>query len=47
MPPEAVFTSPRFQQSFRILKDIGALEREKDYWVTSDLGRQLKEFSDE
>ncbi len=47
LPPEAVFTSPRFHQSFRILKDIGALEREKDYWVTSELGRQLKEFSDE
>ena len=27
MPPEAVFTSPRFHQSFRILKDIGALVR--------------------
>lgn len=45
--PAAVFTSPRFYQSLRILKDIGALVEQEKCWATSELGRQLKELSDE
>jgi hypothetical protein len=45
--PEAVFTSPRFYQSLRILKDIGALIREDGYWITSDFGQKLKGFTGE
>lgn len=45
--PHAVFTSPRFNQSLRILKDIGALEKNGTVWVTSSLGKQLREVGDE
>ena len=45
--PEAVYTSPRFHQSFRILKDLGVLIEQDKYWRTSDLGGRLKELSDE
>lgn len=45
--PHAVFTSPRFNQSLRILKDIGALEKNGTVWTTSALGKQLKEVGDE
>lgn len=45
--PESVFTSPRYNQSARILKDIRALVGQKNYWVTSDLGRRLKEMADD
>jgi len=44
--PRAVFTSPRFNQSLRILKDIGALVEQNNSWSTSNLGRQLKEVTD-
>lgn len=45
--PTAVFTSPRFRQSLRILKDIGALVRQGDVWVTSDIGKTFMETADE
>ncbi len=45
--PQAVFTMPRFNQSVRILKDIGALEQDGEMWKTSELGLQLKEVGDE
>jgi len=45
--PKAVFSMPRFHQSLRILKDIGALEKQGDGWIVSDLGHQLKEFASE
>jgi hypothetical protein len=44
---EAVFTSPRFRQALRILKDIGALIKRDNLWVPSDLGRQFMESLDE
>jgi len=44
--PRAVFTSPRFNQALRILKDISALVKRGGRWVTSDLGHNLKEFTD-
>lgn len=45
--PEAVFTSPRFWQALRILKDVGAIERKDNLWVTSSLGKKLLEMADE
>ena len=45
--PKAVFTSPRFHQSLRILKDIDALVEQNNSWSTSDLGRRLKEVTDD
>lgn len=45
--PEAVFTSPRFKQSLRILKDIGALVKKDKVWATSVLGKQFMEAEDE
>ncbi|MHB8057422.1 MAG: hypothetical protein ACYDHC_05955 [Desulfuromonadaceae bacterium] len=45
--PPAVFTSPRFYQSLRILKDIGALVEKDTYWTTSALGSDLKELTNE
>lgn len=45
--PEAVFTSPRFRQALRILKDIGAIERKENLWVTSTLGKEFMEMADE
>jgi hypothetical protein len=45
--PKAVFTSPRFRQAIRILKDIGALVRHDNVWVTSALGKQFMEAVDE
>jgi hypothetical protein len=45
--PVAVFTSPRFRQALRILKDIGALVRNGNVWVTSDLGKQFMAAADE
>ena len=45
--PKSVFTSPRFNQALTILKDIGALVKDGDNWVTSDLGKQLKELTDD
>jgi hypothetical protein len=37
--PNPVFTSPRFNQALRILKDIGALEKNGDLWSVSAIGR--------
>ncbi len=45
--PKAVFTSPRFNQTLRILKDIGMVIKEDKYWICSDLGHQMKDFYDE
>jgi len=45
--PEAVFTSPRFRQSLRILKDIGALVQQGNFWVLSPQGKSLLEAADE
>ena len=45
--PEAVYTAPRFRQALRILKDMGALVRKDNVWVTSALGKQLMEAADE
>jgi hypothetical protein len=45
--PAAVFTSPRFRQALRILKDIGTLVRKDNVWVTSELGKQFMEAADE
>ncbi len=45
--PEAVFTSPRFNQSLRILEDIGALIRKDSVLLTSELGMQLREGTNE
>lgn len=45
--PEAVFTSPRFRQALRILKDIGALVRQGNVWGLSDSGRSFMEAADE
>ncbi|MHB8809850.1 MAG: hypothetical protein ACYC9M_07520 [Desulfobulbaceae bacterium] len=45
--PEAVFTSPRFGQALRILKDVGALVRQGNVWVTSPLGKLWMEKADE
>lgn len=44
--PRAVFTMPRFYQSLRVLKDIGALENKGNLWQVSELGQQLKEVVD-
>jgi len=45
--PGAAHTSPRFYQSMRILKDIGALERNKEgFWVPSELGIFIMEQGD-
>lgn len=45
--PPAVNTRPRFNQSVRILKDLGVLTRNVDgHWEASDLGKQLLELSD-
>jgi len=45
--PEAVYTSPRFRQALRILKDIGALERQDQVWSVSAIGRQFMESTDD
>ena len=45
--PDAVFTSPRFRQALRILKDIGALVKNGSVWTVSDFGRQFMEAADE
>ncbi|MFA7405208.1 MAG: hypothetical protein WC007_14530, partial [Pelobacteraceae bacterium] len=45
--PDAVFTSPRFRQALRILKDIGALVKNGSVWMVSDFGRQFMEAADE
>ncbi len=45
--PDAVFTSPRFRQALRILKDIGALVKNGTVWAVSDFGRQFMEAADE
>lgn len=45
--PVAVFTSPRFRQALRILKDIGALVRQGNIWVLSDFGRRFMEAADD
>lgn len=45
--PKAVFTMPRFNQSIRILKDIGALKFDGKLLKPSVLGHQLKETVDE
>jgi hypothetical protein len=45
--PEAVFTSPRFRQALRILKDIGALEKQDRVWSVSAIGRQFMESADD
>ena len=45
--PDAVFTSPRFRQALRILKDIGALVKNGTGWIVSDFGRQFMEAADE
>lgn len=45
--PDAVFTSPRFRQALRILKDIGALVKNGTVWTVSDFGRQFMEAADE
>ena len=44
--PKAVFTSPRFNQALRILKDIGALVKEGDTWKLSESGMILKGNTD-
>jgi hypothetical protein len=44
--PEAVFTSPRFRQALRILKDLGALVKQGNVWVIPDFGRRFMETSD-
>ncbi len=44
--PKAVFTMPRFYQSLRVLKDIGALESKDDVWQVTEIGQQLKEIVD-
>ncbi|HOO50897.1 MAG TPA: hypothetical protein PLK94_06375 [Alphaproteobacteria bacterium] len=44
--PKAVFTSPRFNQALRIIKDIGALVKEGDIWKLSALGMMLREYTD-
>jgi hypothetical protein len=45
--PRAVHTRPRFNQAIRILKDIGALERDDSgQWHPSDLGRSIVELGD-
>ncbi len=45
--PDAVFTSPRFRQTVRILKDIGALVKSGAVWTVSDFGRKFMEAADE
>lgn len=45
--PDAVFTSPRFWQSLRILKDMGAIVKSGSVWIVSDFGRQFMEAADE
>ncbi len=45
--PGAVFTSPRFWQALRILKDMGALVRNGNVWETSALGKKFMEVADE
>ena len=45
--PEAVFTSPRFRQTLRVLKDIGAIARKDKVWILSDRGMQFMELTDE
>ena len=45
--PPAVHTRPRFNQSVRVLKDIGALERNaSDSWQPSSLGVSMLELGD-
>lgn len=45
--PPAVHTRPRFSQALRILKDIGALERNHSgVWQPSALGAQMMELGD-
>jgi hypothetical protein len=41
--PDAVFTSPRFRQALRILKDLGALEKNASVWGVSEIGRRFME----
>lgn len=45
--PEAVFTSPRFHQTIRILKDIKALINKEGRWVVSKRGQELMDITDE
>ena len=45
--PGAVFTSPRFWQALRILKDMGALVRNGNVWGISALGKKFMEVADE
>ena len=45
--PAAAFTSPRYAQALRILKDIGALQEENGAWVSSERGKLLRDISDE
>ncbi|MBU0910666.1 MAG: hypothetical protein KJ717_13955, partial [Proteobacteria bacterium] len=45
--PQAVFTTPRFRQAVRILKDIGALVRTGEVWAPSELGKRFMEMADE
>lgn len=45
--PQAVHTRPRFNQALRILKDIGALERNSSgQWLPSNLGVSILELGD-
>jgi len=45
--PQATHTRPRFRQAFRILKDIGALQRtDMSVWVPSELGLTILELGD-
>lgn len=44
--PAAIFTMPRFYQSLRILRDLGALVKREGDWHVSDLGQELKEVID-
>ncbi|WP_117195166.1 hypothetical protein [Rhizobium terrae] len=44
--PPAVHTRPRFYQAVRVLKDIGALERNGAGWQPSTLGRSQLELAD-
>lgn len=45
--PEAVFTSPRFNQAVRILKDIGAIAKKDNVWAITDPGKQFMDLIDE
>lgn len=45
--PPAVHTTPRFRQAVRVLKDIGALEKnEEGLWVPSAVGQAMLELGD-